>query len=225
VYLPHHAATYLELATEIARGTVDVARMPPLLCLEFEKTGASQTLVLPVRNGSMTYFAALVAREGGPRTLAEVRGARVAWVDPESSAGYLVPRLHLVASGRNLAAMFAQETMAGSHAAVLEAVESGRADVGATHCPSKAPQWITPRGEARPLEALTVAGPIPNDAIVVSARVPEAVRRRLVHWLLTLESARSAEITAELLGAARFRAASFGHFAPLRRMLGAASYA
>jgi len=226
VFLPHHAPTYRELATDFERGAVDVAWMPPLLCLELEKRKVTgHAVVLPVRNGSMTYFAALVARAGGPESLAEVRAARVAWVDPESSSGYLVPRLHLVASGRSLSSMFAHELMAGSHAAVLDAVESGRADVGATYCASKAPQWITPRGEVRPLSALCITGPIPNDAIVVSARVPDAVRRGLVHWLLTLEAARSAEITAELLGAAQFRTASFGHFAPLRRMLRAASYA
>jgi phosphonate transport system substrate-binding protein len=224
VFMPLHAKTYGDLADNFVNGKVDVAWMPPLVCIELEKKHASSALVLPVRGGSMTYFSALFARLNGPRSLSEVRGATVGWVDPESSSGYLVPRLHLLAHGRNLASMFAREVMLGSHAAVLEAVEIGRVDVGATHCASKAPQWITPRGDPRPLEALTVAGPIPNDAIVLSARLPDALRRRLLHWFTTLEATRAAELTAALLGAVQFRSASFGHFSPLRRMLGAASY-
>jgi two-component system, NtrC family, sensor kinase len=223
VFLPHHADSYRKLGEDFGKGAVDVAWMPPLTCIEIEKSHGSSAVVLPVRNGSMTYFSALFARAGGPRSLADVRGAKVGWVDRESSSGYLVPRLHLQASGRRLATMFSQEVMLGSHNAVLDAVESGKVEVGATYCASKAPSWMTSRGEPRALGALTVAGPIPNDAIVVSARVPQAVRRGLVHWLVTLEAARSAELMAELLGAAQFRIASFGHFAPLRRMLGAAA--
>jgi phosphonate transport system substrate-binding protein len=225
LFLPHHASSYRQLAADFGSGAAPVAWMPPLLCIELEKLQASSAIVLPVRNGSMMYYSALFARATGPRSLSEVRGARVAWVDPESSSGYLVPRLHLRAQGRSLAAMFAQEMLLGSHAEVLNAVESGRADVGATHCASKAPQWLTARGESRALGALTIAGPIPNDAVVVSPSLPEGLRRALVHWLVSLEAARSATLTAELLGAAQFRSASFGHFTPLRRMLGAASYA
>ena len=121
--------------------------------------------------------------------------------------------------------MFAGEVMSGSHAAVLEAVESGRVDVGATYCATKAPRWMTAQGKERALDALTVAGPIPNDAIVASAHLPDDVRAKIARWLTGTMPPRARELTGELLGATQFRAASFGHFSPLRRMLGAASYA
>jgi phosphonate transport system substrate-binding protein len=181
--------------------------------------------VLPVRSGALTYHSALVARRGaGPATLAAVKNAKVAWVDPESSSGYLVPRLHLLAQGRALGAMFGGELMTGSHAAVLDAVESGRADVGATYCATKAPKWTSASGAERPLDALMVTGAIPNDALVLSTRLPAELRARLTRWLLVDIPARARQLTLELMGASHFRAAQPGHFAPLRRILTAARY-
>ncbi len=226
VFLPQHADSYHELVRDFDRGATAVAWMPPLPCIEVEKRQSGASVVLPVRSGSMTYFSALVAcRTRGPRTLADVKKLKVAWVDPESSSGYLVPRLHLQAHGRSLRAMFDDEIMAGSHEAVLDAVEGGRADVGATYCASKAPRWMRSNGVQRPLEALTVTGPIPNDAILVSPKLPADVRSQITRWFVSLQEDRARQLSAELLNATEFRVASFGHFGPLRQLIAATSSA
>jgi phosphonate transport system substrate-binding protein len=225
VVMPHHADSYRRLAEDFQSGRVAVAWMPPLLCIELEKRSESAEMVLPVRGGAVTYYSALVARRGrGPASLADAKRAKVAWVDPESSSGYLVPRLHLQAQGRALASMFEGELMMGSHTAVLDAVESGRADVGATYCASKAPKWTSTSGAERPLGALTVTGAIPNDALVLSPRLPPELRARITRWLLVDMPQRARQLTMELMGAPHFRSAQPGHFAPLRRILTAASY-
>ena len=226
VVMPHHADAYRRLAADFSDGVVGMAWMPPLLCIELDKRAATAQVVLPVRRGALTYHSALVARRGaGPRSLSEIKRVRVAWVDPESSSGYLVPRLPLQAQGRALDTMFSGEVMVGSHAAVLDAVEAGRADVGATYCASKAPKWTQLGGTERPLDALTVTSAIPNDAVVFSPNVPEAARAKLVRWLLVEMSPNAQRLTLELMGASQFRLASANHFTPLRRMLSAASHA
>jgi ABC-type phosphate/phosphonate transport system substrate-binding protein len=225
VVMPHHADSYRRLAEDFESGRVAVAWMPPLLCIELEKRSECAETLLPVRGGAVSYYSALVARRGkGPASLADVKRAIVAWVDPESSSGYLVPRLHLQAQGRALAALFGGELMLGSHAAVLDAVESGRADVGATYCASKAPRWTSPAGAERPLGALTITGAIPNDALVLSPRLPPELCARITRWLLVDMPPRARALTLELMGASHFRAAQPGHFAPLRRILTAAAY-
>jgi phosphonate transport system substrate-binding protein len=225
VFLPHHADSYGQLVRDFGDGKIAVAWMPPLACIELDRRNVGAALVLPVRSGSMTYFSALVAKRGqGPRSVSEVKRAKVGWVDPESSSGYLVPRLYLQSLGRSLPWMFGEEVMLGSHAAVLDAIESGRVDVGATYCATKAPRWQNAQGAERPIDALAVAGPIPNDAIVVSSGVPEETRFDVMRWFLALDVPRARELTGELLGAVQFRTASFGHFAPLRRMVAAARH-
>ncbi len=226
IVMPHHAETYRQLAGDFASGRVALAWMPPLLCIELDKQHATAEVVLPVRGGSVTYYSALVARRsGGPRSLADVKHAKVAWVDPESSSGYLVPRLHLQSQGRALGAMFDGEMMAGSHVAVLDAVQSGRVDVGATYCASKAPKWMSNAGVERPLDALTITGAIPNDALVLSPALTANQRAKIQRWFIMDMPARARQLTLDLMGASEFRAGSLSHFAPLRRMLAAASYA
>jgi phosphonate transport system substrate-binding protein len=217
--LPH---TYRLLADEVALGKTAIAWMPPIPCVELEEKGLAEAITLPVRDGLTAYFSALLARRDGPRTLAEVKAKRVGWVDRDSSSGYLVPRLHLIGSGRSPKEMFAEERMLGSHAAVLDAVEAGECDVGATHCATKTPRWGEPGGpRERPFDALTVVGPIPNDAVVVSSVLPAALREIVQRFFLDLEE-RAKAVSRDLFSADDFRVASPTHFAPLRRILAAA---
>jgi phosphonate transport system substrate-binding protein len=225
IFIPQHLETYKELTQGVLQGELGIAWMPPIPCVELEELAPNARLLLPVRGGRSSYFSALVARRDGPRTLAEVKAKRVAWVDPDSSSGYLVLRLHLRANGHPLSSMFAEESMAGSHVAVLDAVESGRADVGATYCATRTPKWLVAGTERqRPLDALTVAGPIPNDAIVLSAKMPEDLRERLQSWFIALDAPRARELCMDLLGADGFRVASFSHLVPLRKLVHAARY-
>ena len=225
IFIPSHADNYKQLAKQVVDGELAIAWMPPIPCIDLEAVEPGATLILPVRGGRTSYFSALFARTDGPRSLADVKGKRVAWVDPDSSAGYLVPRLHLRAGGRRLEAMFSEEMMAGSHSAVLDAVESGRCEVGATYCATRTPKWLVLGTQReRPLDALTVAGPIPNDAIVLSTKMPEDIRLRAQQWFLELESPRARELCSDLLGADAFRTASFSHYVPLRKLLHVAKY-
>ncbi len=95
--------------------------------------------------------------------------------------------MHLASTGIDLKGFFSEESFVKSHIAVVEAVALGRADVGATFC-SLDPAtrrvlsavWTAPDG--RPLftiETIATAGPIPNDAIVASSKLPLPVRASL----------------------------------------------
>lgn len=230
VFFAHLAVHYRELVEAIDRGMLGFAWMPPIPAIELEERGAAKTIALPVRRGSASYHAAVITRRGGPRSLAELRGARVAWVDRDSSSGYLVARMHLATQGVDVERGFAQEQFLHSHEAVVDAVLDGRVDAGATFC-SLDPRsgrvvqaaWTAPDGSAaRPIDVLTTAGPIPNDGIVAASAVIDDVRARMTRWLLDPDTARGKELLGELLRADAFRAASPMHYAPLKRILTAA---
>ena len=133
-FTPLPRAVVPELAEEIRHGEVGIAWMPPIPAIELEEDGAATPLALPWRHESASYYSALVTREGRAKGVAELQGMRVAWVDKESAAGYLVPRMHLASLGLDARTFFAHETFAHSHLGVIDAVVSGAADVGATFC-------------------------------------------------------------------------------------------
>lgn len=228
-FAPVFVANYRELARGLEAGTIGVAWMPPIPAIDIEEKGSGTVIALPARKSGITYYAAFIVHRGGPRTLLECEGKRVAWVDAESASGYVIPRLHLASQGFDVQTFFGQETFAGSHSAVVEAVSTGRVDVGATFCnidpASKRvlnAAWTETDGRSlRPVEMITHTGAIPNDAIIAATKLPLPVRSSLTRWLLQL-GAREKDLFQKLLRAAEFRVVQPAHFHPLKHMIRAA---
>ncbi len=229
VFFPHHALTYRELAESIVRGDLGAAWVPPMTAIELEDKQQATILALPVRRGLVSYHAAIIARpskDAGARALAALKGKRAAWVDRESAAGFIVPRMHFIANGLDPSGFFAHESFLHSHEAVIDAVLGGQADVGATFCVLDPKSGrITSAGftsadgkVVRDVDVLATPGPIPNDAIVVSNQLPIEARQALLKWLLALDP-RAKELFSELVRADGFRPAMPSHFEALRRLL------
>ncbi|MBX3189560.1 MAG: phosphate/phosphite/phosphonate ABC transporter substrate-binding protein [Labilithrix sp.] len=228
-FTPVQVSSYAELTSAILAGEVALAWMPPVPTIELEGERAASVLAIPARRGATTYHAAFIVRRGGPKTLAELRGRRAAWVQRDSAAGYLVPRMHLAAQGFDVLRFFARELFVHSHSGVIDAVLSGDADVGATFCSVDdatgavvRAAWLDAGGQStKPLEAIATMGPIPNDAVVASSTLPAAARAAITRWLLTLDG-RARELFEGLLGSGDFRVPAPNHYEMLRHALRAA---
>lgn len=217
----HDLADYGDLVDAMQAGDVDVAWLPPVIALRATGRGRAVPIALPMRNGAAFYSTALFTRPDSPiRELGDLRGARAAWVDRQSAAGYLVIRASLRQRGIDPAQIFSSETFYGSHAAVGKAVLEGEADVGASFVHLD-PRRSRPRragwGEA-PVRMLATAGPIPNDMIAATIRTPvekiRAVQRALLKPSDELRAA-----AAALLGAEGFAEASSEHLDPIQDLL------
>jgi phosphonate transport system substrate-binding protein len=230
VFYPHHALSYSELSLGLERGELGLAWTPPIPAIDLQDRNTGSLLVAPVRKGSTLYHAAMIVRHGTVKTLGELKGKRAGWVDKDSAAGYLVPRLHLASNGYDPASFFSQEIFLGSHIAVVEAVTSGRVDVGGTFCKVESHTgrvangaWTTPDGKnPKAVEALATIGPIPNDMIVASNKLTPELRARLFRWFLDPQP-RVLEILGELVRADSCRAPTPSHYEPLRKMIAMAS--
>jgi phosphonate transport system substrate-binding protein len=225
LFIPHHPESYRKLVSAFEAGDVAVAWLPPIASAQLVERGRAELLALPIRRGAVAYRSALIVRRGGPASLADLKGRRMAWVDPESSSGYLVPRLMLHGAGFDVTSFFSEERFLMSHSGVVDAVASGRYDVGATYCAVEGGSGVhgswTGATEV-PLEVLATSGSIPNDAIVVSTTLPSDVRSQLLRWLISMRSPSAKRLCADLFSADSFRVASTAHFEPLRRIVLAA---
>ena len=227
-FTPWIAASYKELAEAMDDNEVGLAWMPPLPTLDLMSRGIADPLAIPARGGGTSYHAALVVRRNGPKALSELAGRRVAWVDRESAAGYLVPRMFLATQGLDVLRLFSRELFVHAHAAVLDAVASGDADVGATYChvdgSGRAARggWTDEAGNAtRPLEVLATMGPIPNDALVAARELAVAARSGLLRWLVSLDE-ETRQRFDRVLSASEFRVPAPDHFEALRHVVRAA---
>jgi phosphonate transport system substrate-binding protein len=133
-----------------------------------------------------------------------------------------VIRASLRAQGHDIDQVFVSESFLGSHEAVVEAVMSGAADVGATYVyrdPDGSSVLRAGWGEARP-QVISYAGPIPSDVIAASIRMPVPLIRAVQRALANTDDAALAHAARDLLGAEGFIEARPEHLQPLDRLLG-----
>ena len=85
------------------------------------------------RFGSSTYLGQIVVRaDSGIESVADLEGKVMCWVDPNSTSGYIIPRIELAAQGLDVETAFANEIEAGTHPNVIISVYNGDCDAGAT---------------------------------------------------------------------------------------------
>ena len=212
---------YATLLSAVKDGEVDIAWLPPRPAVQAMTRGWARPLVLPVRGQSSMFWAALYARKDSSiRTLADLSGKRVAWVDPHSAAGYKAIRAWLRSRGVDPDRTFSREGFGGSHHGVVAMVMAGKADVGAGYAhldetgAVKAAAW-----GAAPMHVIGLAGPIPSDVLAAATALPERIAGRIQQEL-------TGEVEHALRGAAlalfeadRFEAATLEDLEPLRKLL------
>lgn len=174
---------YEALAKGIEAGEIDVAWLPPLVFTRLVERGFAHELATGDRGPGDAYVSVLVARAGSPLSSAtDLAGASVAWVDPLSASGYVVPRLRMTHAGIDLERAIGRDVFVGSHAAVLRAVHSGEVDVGATFI-GFAPGGRLSRGAfdeaGAPASAFKVVesfGTLPPDVIAARATLAPSLK-------------------------------------------------
>lgn len=184
-----------ELCAGLVDGRLDLAWLPPLLHARAAARGAA-LLGIPQRGGTLTYRAALLVQSlSHVAGLADLRGARAAWVDRQSASGYHFPRLEFDRAGLDPRAALAAETFHGSTQRAATAVAAGEADLcacyvteAAAHDAFAAQQDLRRAlgAVADGLRILHVTAPIPPDGILARPGLEEPVRAAVARALLGL---------------------------------------
>lgn len=176
------AESYVELEARALEPSVDLVWCPSAVCA---KLGSARGVYTIQREGQGSYRSALVAQRATPgrpaRNIASLHGTRAAWVDPLSAGGYLLVAALLRSRAVDPDRTFASQEFLGTHRDVVLAVLGGDADVGAVsmhgfldHEVAAMLRWyVGPPGDR--LEAIAVTERCPNDALVVTDRVPAAL--------------------------------------------------
>jgi phosphonate transport system substrate-binding protein len=166
--VPKTFEKYEQLLEDVSLGQLDMAWLPPLMAARASATGVITPLVVPVRGEHAWYATALFSAPGScVRSLADLQGVRVAWVDPKSMGGHVVMRAWLLAQGVDLGAAFSEEVFLGTHDQVVEAVLDGRADVGVAfaHQDPTGQRILSAAWGDAPVQVIAVAGRIPSDVL------------------------------------------------------------
>jgi phosphonate transport system substrate-binding protein len=157
-----------------------------------DTNGGLEPIVVPEENdGSVAYVSVLVVRaDSGIENLEQMRGKTLAWADPNSTSGYLIPRFALRQAGIGVESgqYFSRTGFAGGHEQGVVAVlqrqydgavtwASGQGDVNQGYSRGNLRAMVD-KGmlNMRDLRIIWTSAPIPNGPTAVRTDLPAAFK-------------------------------------------------
>lgn len=231
---PQVAQSYDGLAAMFGRQEIHFAWLPPIPFLALEGANLAFPLVVHHRGGHATFESVVIGREGSPiATLFGLKGKRVAWVDPLSASGYVVPRIQLAALGIDPRTAFSSERFYGSHEAVVRAVVGGKADIAATYARAETDglsfhgAWDELPGAEKAVRVVARFGAIPSDVIAAHQQLDLGTCEALTRAFEALSSdPEGLELARAVFGVDEFRrwgAGAEAAYEPLRKAMSEAA--
>jgi phosphonate transport system substrate-binding protein len=157
----------------------DLVDLAPFDYVRARQEAGVEPIAGPDRSDSITYRGLIVTTAPGLRSLQDLRGRRVAYVDLHSASGYLYPLAMCLDAGIDPFRDFASFTGVGSHANVLIHLMEGRYDAGFTYPQAYADH--VPEAERARVRIIAETPLLPNWCIAFSrsfaARDPALAER------------------------------------------------
>ena len=141
------------------------------------------------RFGLSTYQGQFIVRaDSGIETLQDLEGKVMCWVDPNSTSGYIIPRITLAAEGIDPDTAFSRTLEAGSHNNVVIQVYNGECDAGVTYVDARSAVEADFPDVNEQVAILATTGDIPNDSVSFIEDFPADMRQQIVDALLDFAS-------------------------------------
>jgi phosphonate transport system substrate-binding protein len=202
-----------------------------------ETNGNVEPLVVAVEeDGSISYRSVMVVRaDSGITSLADMKGHSLAWADPNSTSGYLIPRFELRAEGYDTepGRYFSQTGFGGGHEQAVVAVLQRQYDAAVTWASGVGDESKGfSRGNLRAMadkgllkmsdiRIIWTSKPILNGPLTVRLDTPQAFRDDMVAFHMALPDAHP-DVYAQIetgggRGYQRVKAADYQIFIDLRQ--------
>ncbi len=183
---------YVETARALAARKWDLVLLGPVLYSRAHELGYD-AVAMPVRGGKSVFAGVLITGAEGPvRSVADLRDKRIAFVDPNSSAGFQYPFAHLFANG--LRPSDYERVFVGGHHAVVRQVLEGTLAAGACY-EDAINEALSPEERAR-IAVIAKTEPVPGDVFAARRNSPHFEPLRAA--LLSLRGEAAAPLLAPL---------------------------
>ncbi len=185
--------------------------------LAIEKLGV-EPLARPVNlDGSTTYHGYIfVRKDSGIKTVQDMRGKKMAFVERATTAGYIFPVAYLKENGvTDINTFFRESYFTGSHDAAILAVLDRKADIGAAkHSIYDRVRKADPRVD-QDLQILATSAKVPSNGLCVRTGLDPKLKKKLKDALLALETDPEGKDVLEKFGAQRFIETTVADYKPV----------
>ena len=178
-------------------------------------------VVSPVNlNGKSTAKGYIFVRgDSGIRSVTDMRGKSMIYVDPATMEGYLYPRAYLRGQGiADLETFFSHYSFAGSHASAVFAVLDGRADIGAAKDTVFEKLKLQDASIGKELRILDQSPQEPEVTLCLRKEMAADLREKIGAALLHMEKTSRGKKVLKQFEALRFIASAPSDFVTIEQM-------
>lgn len=185
------ATSYGALGARLLDGSLDFALLPPSLFIETRQRDPRIEVGAIARySGSQgSDGVLLVAETSSAQSVADLRGARFCFTDPESTSGYLLPRAALRHAGIDPERDLGAVRFSGNHLQAIKDLSAGLCDAIGTYSNA----YLTAEQAGVPvarLRVLAVTGRTPHEAFCAAPTIDPADRALVTQALLDFDPQR-----------------------------------
>jgi phosphonate transport system substrate-binding protein len=220
-------SSYRNVIERVAASEFDVAILPPAsYVLAKEKKANLQLLASQLAYGATSYSSYIFVRsDDKARTLQDIVGRRMAFVDEHSTSGYFLPYAAFLREGIDPEHAFEKTVFSRDHTSAVRDLVEERVDAAATASGmldatrnASSGESLFDRGSIR---ILYKAGRIPYDALVANPVLPKSGAKKL-SWAfidLSTRTAQGREVYAATEEISGWRLAKDADYDGVRRIL------
>ncbi|WP_026478617.1 phosphate/phosphite/phosphonate ABC transporter substrate-binding protein [Alkaliphilus transvaalensis] len=204
------ATNYVGVVEGLGSGQVDFGFIPPFAYVLANSESNAQVILTALNSsGASSYRSQFLVRADSDITnFNDIKGKRVAFVDPSSTSGYLFPGAHLVAEGIDLEKDI-QYFYSGGHDKSLQLLLNGDVDVATTFVDVRQRYEKDFPNAQEETRVLGYTQDIPNISVTVRGDLEQEMQDKIQNALLTIAaSEEGAELLKELFNMYGFAVAT-----------------
>ena len=214
------ASDYAAVIEALRNRTADLAFVHPAGYVLANREARATILVRNLWHGKSSFTSRIfVRKDRGIKSLEELRGKTIAFVDPASSSGYIYPMVLLIQRGlvtnRDPKTFFRDVVFAGSHDAAMRALVNGHVDAIASFDLARE-QYLPDAAERDRIAWVAETPAIPEAGIAARDGLDPAVLAKLRSALLQIRAPAHAALLKRLYDIDGFAPGDDRDYEPVR---------
>jgi phosphonate transport system substrate-binding protein len=215
------ASDYAAVIEALRNRTADLAFVHPAGYVLANREAKAMIVAKNQWHGKTTFTARIyVRKDGAIKSLDDLRGKTIAFVDPASSSGYIYPMVLLIqrglVKGRDPKTFFREVVFSGAHDASLRALLNGHVDAIASFDMARE-QYLKDPAERERIAWVAETPPIPEAGIAARDGLDPALFARVRAGLLKMHGPAYADVLKKMYDIDGFEPADDKDYDPVRQ--------
>jgi phosphonate transport system substrate-binding protein len=214
------ASDYAAVVEALRNKTADLAFLHPAGYVLANREAKAMIIAQDQWHGNTSYRSRVFVRQdSGIKSLEELRGKTIAFVDPASTSGYVWPMVLLIKRGlvqnRDPKTFFKEAVFVGAHDAALQALLHGQVDAIASFDQARE-QYLKDPAEREKIAWVAETDPIPEGGIAGREGLDPATVAKVKAALLQMRGPEYAQLLKDLYDIDGFEPADDAIYEPVR---------